>query len=624
MAPAYDSGTSETAQLNQAEELQRLLHTIDTRTDLIGESQLYAVFRELLDRIRSASLEPSNELRAEIIAFQFAEDRSGRGSKWGAYFGPVEFQPGPDGTLEDVPSLAGVTVEILGYWSKRARDAKHPIARGRYGDLTWEIASLVSGAKRNHEGARIAIEAALEIADRGDATWALGRSKLSRALSLASALKDSKLEARVGRALLAFAQRTADEDKPGTWVYPFDLLVDASIQLEGGEVELVITDLEARLSRFTDLPEGEMGDPWSARKAAERLASYYRKRGRAQDVRRVLLAMGSVFERNAKVMMPMVGMLNMRELYGIYHEFGLAEDARALDPLLASLGQGAVANLKPLTTKVEIPLAAFDDVTQAVVVDSFAESLDRLAVYFVIDPDQEKREVLRLAQVAPLQALLRQVHVDARGQPESEVGSVEDDLAGRVVSQMAHTLATDSVFLRHAVKAVAAKFGPTTASLLGHITACPLFEAPQHGLVERALRAYLESDWAAFAHLIVPQLEQAIRRLVVAQGGSHQTLNRHTGLPKLRTLDDLLRDPKVEQAFGTHGPRIVRHLQVVLTDQRGMNLRNAVCHGLLSSRQFGPELADRLLHTVLVIALLHEDAPPTGGVVPAGRDPDPA
>ena len=67
---------------------------------------------------------------------------------------------------------------------------------------------------------------------------------------------------------------------------------------------------------------------------------------------------------------------------------------------------------------------------------------------------------------------------------------------------------------------------------------------------------------------------------------------------QLITLDDLLRKEPVEKAFTPDG---ALYLRLVLTDQRSLNIRNELCHGILPPDSFGSGVAARLLHVLVMI-----------------------
>jgi hypothetical protein len=119
-------------------------------------------------------------------------------------------------------------------------------------------------------------------------------------------------------------------------------------------------------------------------------------------------------------------------------------------------------------------------------------------------------------------------------------------------------------------------------------------------LLRAAIGAYLHSDWATAIHLVVPQIEYALRRVLVFCRRP-LTCPSGGGIFFLKTLNQVFHDPAIEQAL----PRDVRvYLQTLLCDQRGLNIRNNVCHGLWDSGNFNSFIADLVIHALLVIGLL--------------------
>lgn len=96
----------------------------------------------------------------------------------------------------------------------------------------------------------------------------------------------------------------------------------------------------------------------------------------------------------------------------------------------------------------------------------------------------------------------------------------------------------------------------------------------------------------------MPQTEAAIRSLVELAGGATLRRNRQGGL-QLRTFDDLLRDEKVEECFGID---LSFYFRILLTEQRGWNIRNDICHGISPSGAFNYSIADRVVHVILCLA----------------------
>jgi hypothetical protein len=73
-----------------------------------------------------------------------------------------------------------------------------------------------------------------------------------------------------------------------------------------------------------------------------------------------------------------------------------------------------------------------------------------------------------------------------------------------------------------------------------------------------------------------PFASRAVRTLVDLMEGAIVRKNMQGGL-QMRTFNDLLRDKRVVDCFGTDSSF---YFGILLTDQRGWNMRNGVCHGV--------------------------------------------
>jgi len=67
----------------------------------------------------------------------------------------------------------------------------------------------------------------------------------------------------------------------------------------------------------------------------------------------------------------------------------------------------------------------------------------------------------------------------------------------------------------------------------------------------------------------------------------------------------LLRDENIEKCFDTN---VSFYFRTLLTDQRGWNLRNDVCHGICPTTVFDSASADRVMHVILCLALVRENS----------------
>lgn len=112
---------------------------------------------------------------------------------------------------------------------------------------------------------------------------------------------------------------------------------------------------------------------------------------------------------------------------------------------------------------------------------------------------------------------------------------------------------------------------------------------------------YLQKDYVSMINIIVPQIENSIRNIAEADGVNiYKEVSKNEGYD-LKTLDAVLRDGIIKNTLGEN---FAYYLQVFLTNPKGLNVRNSVCHGLFSYDDFNCMIADRLLHVMLCFRLL--------------------
>ena len=76
---------------------------------------------------------------------------------------------------------------------------------------------------------------------------------------------------------------------------------------------------------------------------------------------------------------------------------------------------------------------------------------------------------------------------------------------------------------------------------------------------------------------------------------------RHEGGFYFISLDEMLRNNHLVKSLGDD---IAFYLRVVLTDQRGWNLRNNICHGLSSADLYTKSVVERIIQIFLLLAQL--------------------
>jgi len=188
------------------------------------------------------------------------------------------------------------------------------------------------------------------------------------------------------------------------------------------------------------------------------------------------------------------------------------------------------------------------------------------------------------------------------------IGSVEDDLEGRTIYHAAREIGATAPWVHVAFVRIREKHGLDIERFVSWLSASPFFPAARMPLLREGLAAWFSGDWVKAIHILIPQIEAALRDLLLAVGGS-VTRPAEYGGTQVIPLGAILQ----HERFRSRIPPDVRfHLRVLYADLRGLNVRNEVAHGLAAPALFDRGVANWVVHTVVIIGLFRR--PETGGV----------
>ena len=145
-----------------------------------------------------------------------------------------------------------------------------------------------------------------------------------------------------------------------------------------------------------------------------------------------------------------------------------------------------------------------------------------------------------------------------------------------------------------------------TEFLIEFIFSNPLFPAKNKELLKHGIELYFASDYIAAIHVLSTQIEALARAFIQASNGIVYIWNRDQGSPDYKGLGRLLAEAR---ASGIFNERFSMYLQIVLTDSRGLNIRNDTCHGIAHEEFFCKTVADRLMHVVLLFSIFSQKEP---------------
>jgi hypothetical protein len=184
-----------------------------------------------------------------------------------------------------------------------------------------------------------------------------------------------------------------------------------------------------------------------------------------------------------------------------------------------------------------------------------------------------------------------------------QVGSVEDDPEGYLMFQLRDNMQAEAIGLQIALDGTRDKYKLSVPSLLSHMFKPPLFEEGRKKLFEHGIEAYFSNDHVKTIHVLVPQIEHCLRRLL---GMLDKPTTKHgrSGVDIMmeKSLNDILeREESVKSVLGDDATFFLRFL---LCDPRGYNLRNNLSHGLMEIDEFHRLISDRLIHVLLFLSTI--------------------
>ncbi|MEI2579343.1 DUF4209 domain-containing protein [Scytonema sp. PRP1] len=560
----------------------------------ISEHEIESELRKLRDAdIKEA---PCHEWIYELLAFSFSENYTDQKTSWGTYFGPTMVRQTDDGKMIVSPSIQRVDEKAIAYWNQRSQSTNNPLLQARYAGLVWDLSEKTTGKKPHYSAAVRCCEALLKIAEDKIHKYNVDViQKLERALFIATSLKNQKLIENAKQTILNYERFVAEDSKPGLWGFSFDLLVgNGKVNLSGEEEKEIVDTLEARLQRLKN------GKPRVCEYAAERLARYYRAKGLEEECSRVIRTLGCTFESAANNAAPLAASSWLEHMHHVYIQFNLANDAERVARTIRELGLKVRDDMKAVSHEMEISRDEFEAYVEQMLDGDLEQALARIVIRYIPRRGEIENQLYDLAKQAPLSFLFAKQITDHQGRVVAAVGSLEDDLDGNVVNQMSQNMASSVIFLSSVLDEAIRKFSLNCEGIVNYLFQAPIFTSNQKVFLSKGIQAYLEKDYMIAVHLLIPQIEAAVRNLVEMSGGAVLKRGRGGGF-HVRTLDEILRSEQVIQSLDEDGSLYFR---VVLTDQRGWNIRNDVCHGLSLQDHFSKGVADRLIHILLVLAQL--------------------
>ncbi|MER3329650.1 MAG: DUF4209 domain-containing protein, partial [Candidatus Kapaibacterium sp.] len=241
--------------------------------------------------------------------------------------------------------------------------------------------------------------------------------------------------------------------------------------------------------------------------------------------------------------------------------------------------------------------------------------LQRIVFLFIPDNKEAKEQVLTHSKDFIHLHFPLQIH-DEKGRIISLIGPVENDLEGRIVKNISDGMYISSIFLTWVIEEAIKKKKLAVDDIMNLISESPAFEHDRLEILKNGIESYFNGNYISSIHILIPQFEEAIRHLLELSG---EFIMKPTveGNYDFRTLGSLLSSGILHEILGED---IVNYFKILYNDKKGWNLRNNICHGIISPKFMTRREADRVFHTILTLAQVKPinktDTPTTNEKIP--------
>ncbi len=548
---------------------------------------------------------------AEISAHRFMLTTAADRGPWDLGFAPLGTRRFQDGTEEHGPDARHVDRETIEYWAARSADSPHSLLRARYADLAREMTIFMNKdqptpqrVKPSRELSQRAAQSYLDIVGQGLATdehhaWIFIR----RAVELAIWVHDVELVAKAKDAAFVYNRGLHVNGGVTRWWNIDNLLWDhKELDITSGERAELIDWLNDALAMHVDISDPQRFDPHQALEAAQ---SLMRRHG-ADESELGLAALrkaGAAFEAMAAKADAMLAGAWLQSMSLRYRAAGLLDDAGRVDLAILARSAEAMELMTRRSSTVGGPRILPENDDDAEIIEmltrvSAERSLELIAAHLMAPEAQLRAIELESAATPRFGDRIPIEKVGADGFTTATIGSVEDDFAGRLVYFAAFYMSTRSSELDGAFKAAVAKWNINAESLMAFVAQCPFFLVRSHGLIKAGIDAWFEGDDLKAIHVLVPQVEAAVRQMLIAAGASPMKRNERDDGFEAMGMGAILVAPELAKKLD---PTLRLHLRSLYTSPKGHNLRNELAHGLAMPSIFGRGLANWVVHSLLAI-----------------------
>jgi len=564
--------------------------------DSTDRVELYLISSRVFDKLHEhgASQEEIDRIFRSLAPLQFHECHAGA-SPWGCFFAPM--MAAAEGRNE-FPNLALLNSENVDEWACLAESLNQPYIKARFADAVWELGKRLGSTRKDiYRFGRVASESYLEVAARPGSTPLEILNAAPRSIQLAMQLGAGDLVDRGYEFLMQYAD-SVDQAHIGLWGVPFDRLLGLN-GLSDAQRDRI---LERHAQRFEATVAS--GDIFRMEVVGPSFAKYFYDRQQYQRAKEITFAYGEEILNGSASLDASLATHHIQGVLEAYRRVGLKEETDRVRLLLEEKGKGVLDGMKSQRVELKLNLDAIDSaIAEMIDVSNPLVALYRLASNCAPHPERLEAEFEAATEGLLYHRLIPVSIIGDDGLTVTTIGTYDQDKEGRLVMELARDMNLKTTFFLSGLEEWKKKFElggiPDTPSLFDSL----LIPPDRVTLFREGLLAFEQEDYVKCIHVLVFQVENSLRELLRILDRPVSKSTDDGNQPK--NMNDVLHDPVVKDALD---PKLWSFLKVLYTDNRGMNLRNLVAHGVAPAGAFNRVNAALVVQSVVFLALIRDEA----------------
>lgn len=232
------------------------------------------------------------------------------------------------------------------------------------------------------------------------------------------------------------------------------------------------------------------------------------------EARRAIKTGGAAFEEVAKGAQSLLASAWLEDLIPRYRNEGMSEAVARVEAAIRNRAGEASGEMKRIEVPVSIPKAELDKWADQVAGTTVEEAFRRIAAAGLIREESAKKSIQGMLANAPLLAHMPSSILGADGFTTAKVGSIYDDLDGRTIQHAADLFGWYAPWLYVALNHTKEKHGLEIDALIAWLAQCPYFVASREPLLRAGLVAWSREQPVEAIHILVPQIEAALRDIL--------------------------------------------------------------------------------------------------------------